>query len=137
MEGPQVIQETQRLHVFTNSYYTYRSPHTGTWRIRIERNYENPGIKFYEDLPEEYQFMIPTIQKINQIMDHSTTIQDYMMNMSCLLCWIPWHLSKSSQQKAFKEADAFLKNENSKMEKRQWTMLTKCVGLFLEYEYLE
>eukprot|EP00835_Amoeboradix_gromovi_P000161 NODE_5_length_49639_cov_0.484336.p23 type:complete len:129 gc:universal NODE_5_length_49639_cov_0.484336:18160-18546(+) len=124
-------------HQFTNKYYTYRSPQTGTWRIRIERNFEEPGIKYYDELPEEYGFMIPTIQKINRVMCEQYSWRDYLANSSCLCCWIPWHLSKSSQESAFKQSDAILSEENSKSLKNKWTLLSDTAGLFLEFEYLD
>ena len=131
------MQYPHSVHQFTNAYYTYRSPHTGSWRIRIERNFEGPGIKFYEDLPDEFGFLIPTIQKINEVMQQPTSYQDYLVNLSCLCFWIPWHISKSSQQLAFKRADEILMQENAKLEKKRWTLVSKTVGLFLEFEYLE
>eukprot|EP00834_Sanchytrium_tribonematis_P008274 NODE_922_length_3046_cov_1.304377.p4 type:complete len:127 gc:universal NODE_922_length_3046_cov_1.304377:2174-1794(-) len=124
-------------HVFTNSYYTYRHPKKGTWRIRIERDYREPGIKFHTELPEEYAFMIPIVTKVNELMVRHYKLQDYIMNLSCLCFWIPWHLSHSSLEEKYHQVDVILKQENEKLEKRRWTLLTQTMGLFLEFEYLE
>ena len=122
-------------HFFSESCYSYKNPQSGTWRIRIERDYTQKGLVFYDKLPEEYAFMVPIIHKINEIVMGKRRYYDYIRHMSCLCCWIPWHLNKSSLERKYKQADDYLEEINKQMNKNRWTSLIHTSGLYLEYEY--